>query len=323
MDHYFVFKSLGYHGLEPSYILLLQVLYANQTGSIKESRSFSIQRGVKQGDILSSILFNCALDVVFEDWKSLLENEGLYVETMHDRLTNTRYADDILLYARSLNKLEHMISLLLIELQKSGLRPNFEKAKILHSSSADEGANYDHIDIDGNFIRVTHPEGYHRYLWRYLSLSSTKGVDIEFAHRLQQALGIFHKHRKVILNSHVGLKKRLKFSDACVTPVIIFALVVPPMTKQKLQKLDIIQRKMLRRIVGGRRVDGETWCETSIRMNNHLQHAQQQYNCRKWSSAYAQRQWDCVLHVLKVDSNSWARIVAKYTSAKKRPRCNL
>ena len=92
-----LFKALGYHGLQPPYIALLQCLYSHQTGSVGESEAFNILRGVKQGDVLSAIFFNCVLDIFFDIWKSKLQYEGIMVEDENYRLTNTRYADDILL----------------------------------------------------------------------------------------------------------------------------------------------------------------------------------------------------------------------------------
>ena len=49
------------------------------------------------------------------------------IEDTSSRLTNTRYADDILLYAKSLEELTKITDLLLGELQKIGLRLNSDK----------------------------------------------------------------------------------------------------------------------------------------------------------------------------------------------------
>ena len=95
-------------------------MFIYQTESANGSSSFSIKRGVKQGDILSAILFNCVLDLAFDAWKSRLTDEGIFIATGM-RLTNSRYADDVLIYARSLPELEQMTTILLEELEKIGL----------------------------------------------------------------------------------------------------------------------------------------------------------------------------------------------------------
>ena len=53
------------HGVAQEYIILLQQPNSMQIGSVEDSE-FNIKLGVKQGDVLSSILFNCTLDLAFE-----------------------------------------------------------------------------------------------------------------------------------------------------------------------------------------------------------------------------------------------------------------
>lgn len=66
---------------------------------------FNIQKGVRQGDPLSPVLFNCALEEVFRrlNWT----NEGIDING--SRLNNLRYADDITLIATNLPQLKNML----------------------------------------------------------------------------------------------------------------------------------------------------------------------------------------------------------------------
>ena len=105
IDHHALLHSLRLHGIDEGYCTLLHLLYGGQYGSVHGSSSFSVLRGVKQGDVLSAILFNCPFDLTFDKWKRRLSHEGLYVGYSLERLTNTRYADDVLLYAKSLSEL--------------------------------------------------------------------------------------------------------------------------------------------------------------------------------------------------------------------------
>ena len=59
-----------------------------------------------------------------------LVHHGILLAPDAERLTNIRYADDVMLYAKSLEELHDMLSMLIEELQKIGLRLNSDKTKI-------------------------------------------------------------------------------------------------------------------------------------------------------------------------------------------------
>ena len=166
------------------------------------------------------------------------------------------------------------------ELNKVGLQLNADKSEILHISYQDEDANRDFCEIHGEFVKILHGNASHKYLGRTLSLSASTRTDTEFDFRCQQAWASFHKHKKVILNKHVSLEKRLRFFDVCVSSVILFGLVTFPLIKQKLKFMDQLQRKMMRRIVGWSRIENEPWRDTMIRMNGCLTEAEQRYRCQ-------------------------------------------
>ena len=81
---------------------------AKGPGSAQGGRSFSIKRRVKQHDIISPMLFNAGLEHAMRNWKQKLRNHGLHVRKQ-ERFTNVRFADDIMLYAKSCNQLIHML----------------------------------------------------------------------------------------------------------------------------------------------------------------------------------------------------------------------
>ena len=74
---------------------------------------FEIKKGTKQGDPLSSLLFNTVLQSSLKEitqrWQKK-KGMGIYPSDHdHDCLTNLRFADDVLLFATSKDQLQKML----------------------------------------------------------------------------------------------------------------------------------------------------------------------------------------------------------------------
>ena len=85
---------------------------------------FEIKKGTKEGDPLSSLLFNTILQKALEDdilrWQKK-KGMGIYQsDNYHDCLTNMRFADDVLLFASSKEQLQKNVMRIQEEYGKSG-----------------------------------------------------------------------------------------------------------------------------------------------------------------------------------------------------------
>ena len=94
---------------------------------------FNISRGVQQGDVLSPLLFNCALESVMKRWEEKLRDHGWDVlsRMRTQRLTSVRYADDFMLFTKSSVEAVDMVKLLQEELRRAGLDMNAKNTQVL------------------------------------------------------------------------------------------------------------------------------------------------------------------------------------------------
>ena len=90
-----VFDALKVQGVPYAYLKLIASLYHGQVGLV-QGRQFPI----KQRDVLSPLLFNAGLEHAMRKWKLRIQHCGLHCGH-NELLTNVRYADDLMLYARS------------------------------------------------------------------------------------------------------------------------------------------------------------------------------------------------------------------------------
>ena len=96
--------------------LPLEKIYKDQKASVQtdeESEIFDIQKGSKQGDPLSSLLFNTVLQYALKNvvlkWQRK-KGMGIYLSDQErDCLTNLRFADDVMLFATSKGQVQNMM----------------------------------------------------------------------------------------------------------------------------------------------------------------------------------------------------------------------
>ena len=120
-----------------------------------------MQRGVKQGGTLSAILFNCILDIAFDEWYASLRDEKIFIVHGLARFTNTRYADDVFLYAKSFEEFVSMKESLMIALQRIGLILNTQKTKILLCNPSMDESTLNFVEIGDGFVKVFNDNEFH------------------------------------------------------------------------------------------------------------------------------------------------------------------
>ena len=72
--------------------------------------------------------------------------------------------------------------------------------------------------------------------------------------------------------------------------------------------MDRLQRKMVRRIIGWRRIPGEEWKDTMRRMKCRVEYAKNLHNFEDWSQKYARNLWNYALHLSTGHPHKWARL---------------
>ena len=245
-------------------------------GVLSDTHSFTISRGVRQGDVLSPLLFNVVLDEALSNWKGTIGGMGLALSIASDveLLTNVRYADDLLLFAKSEQECSRMLSCLMDALAGLGLELNAKKTKIftteppLHSKADPQTVKCGAVDVE--FIAT---DEVHKYLGRAFSGDLRRRASSALKHRNNCAWMKWNHLRESLVDRRVNVKLRLRLFDAVISPTVLYGLDTAAMTASMLDSLDALQRQMLRRVVGRNTFVPDDWAENGRRLKARVEAA--------------------------------------------------
>ena len=137
VDHHKVWKILQEMEIPDHLTCLLRNLYAGQEGTVRTGHGttdwFQIGKGVCQGCILSPCLFNLSAEYIM--WNARLDEAQAGIKIAGRSINNLRYADDTTLMAEREEELKSLLMKVKEESEKTGLKLNIEKMKIMASSS--------------------------------------------------------------------------------------------------------------------------------------------------------------------------------------------
>ena len=115
----------------------LRNLYAGQEASVRTEHGttdwFQIEKGVRQGCILSPCLFNLYAEYIMRN--AGLNEAQAGIKVAGRNINNLRYVDDTTLMAESEEELESLLMTVKEESEKAGLKLSIQRTKIMASGS--------------------------------------------------------------------------------------------------------------------------------------------------------------------------------------------
>ena len=132
---------------------LLRNLYAGQEATVRTGHGttdwFQIGKGVRQGCISSSCLFNLYAEYIMRN--AGLEETQAGIKAARKIINNLSYADDTTLMADSEQELKSLLMKVKEESEKVGLKLNIQKMKIMASGPI---TSWERWGNSGNSVRL-------------------------------------------------------------------------------------------------------------------------------------------------------------------------
>ena len=358
INHDKLWQTLKEQHVPSAYIKLLQELYAQQDATVKtdqHSRRFNIKRGVKQGDPLSSLLFNALLEHMFKRLKLRWTTDRFGIQLAHaanTRLTNLRFADDVLLIGRTKAAITLMLTDVYDLALDYGLELHPDKTYILYNDS--KGTNRTSrapVNIRGHTVQVLPFDSSTKYLGRLFTFNDYHTTEVH--NRIACAWRKFHALRNELTSRRYPLRTRLRLFDGTITPTVLYACTSWTLTDDLATTLQRTQRRMLRLIVGTPRRnhqpsrctneqatmhpsattgthelladtnkdDLEPWVDFIKRATHIAEATISKQNISQWTTAYLRRKWRWAQRLTTVPDNRWCRLITKWkpTTTEHRP----
>ncbi len=288
LKHEFLINTLRSQGAPARLTALIHDMYTNLKARIiteRPGRYFPVNRGVKQGDPLSPMLFNAALQEIFK--KLHWESKGISINGKF--LNNLRFADDVALIAKKREELEIMILELDEVGKKAGLKINFEKTKIL-SNTRGGGENAGLIIGDQKIEEVEEI----KYLGQIISFK--KNINLELNARIASTWKKFWA-LKNILKGKFSRKHKGQILNGCVFPTLSYGCQTWALSKADEVKIQKLQNNMERAILGIKLKDKVKISEIKSKMKFNL----------NFLHAIRRLKWDWAGHVARLENNKRAK----------------
>ena len=154
VKHNMLWQTLEAMKFNPRLIQLIKSLYERQQSAVRfegeTSEWFSIQKGVRQGCILSPHLFSLYTEDIMREVEDDPRHENYKEPTIQGlQLRDLRYADDTVLMSTTPDGLEQLINAVKDHSEKKGLMLNVKKTKIMDIDKCEKEAK---ISVDDEQI---------------------------------------------------------------------------------------------------------------------------------------------------------------------------
>lgn len=230
-------------GMNPKDLNIIKNLYWNQTAVLRvdggHTDQIKILRGVRQGCILSPILFNVYSEYIFREALDNIQ-EGITINGA--KLNNIRYADDTIMFADSLQGLQKLMDRVTEISSQYGLEMNINKTKLLVVSKRN-------ITEDNLYINQNRIQRVKQYTYLGTIINENWDNSQEIRCRIETARSVFIKMSSLFKSHNLNLNMKLRLLRCYVFSVLLYGVETWTLNKETTKRLEAFELWLYRRIL--------------------------------------------------------------------------
>lgn len=241
VDRNLLWQIMAQYGVSEHLISLCKSLYSNCRTTVKTSygtsNPFEVTTGVRQGCVLSPLLFIIYIDSISRNAKPTEEN----------KIKELLFADDQALIADTKRKLQLHLESLNQECKQSNMRINTEKTEVMAIGRRRKNIN---ITIENTIIRQAKE-------FKYLGTTFTEDgkIDEEINIRCSKANQVLGQLAPLLQNKAIPMSTKRHLIQSIFIPILCYQCQTWSLTTTHQRKLVSTEMRCLRKAAGVTRRD--------------------------------------------------------------------
>lgn len=259
IDRESLFQILEEQGLDRKTLAIIKETLTNTKSKVKfmgeVSEPFEIKTGVRQGDGLSPLLFNCVLEKVIREWRrqkqTLKIDQPIKLGRTNIKIDCLAFADDLAILTHDIAAAQKQIELLKEIAEKVGLQISFEKTKYM---TCDKSGTPFLKTKYGKIQRVSH--------FKYLGETIMENGLEKIANKIRcQKMEIALRLTQNIYNKKsLSRNTKLRHYNTVIKPECLYGAETLILNRKKdIEDIDKKERKIVRKILGPKLINNTTY----------------------------------------------------------------
>ena len=285
-----LWNILRYYGIPEKLVSLIIALYENTECCVRthegNTRYFHIMSGVKQGCVLSPLLFVLVIDYVLRDCTGF----GIQI-CDNKRLADLDFADDITLMEANKERLQDLLEVIREKASLLGLKINSDKTKSMATSDSPLG-----LKCGDNTVEQVVD-------FRYLgsTVERTGSSEKEVQSRIGQASGAFNRLKPVWRSKKYSLKLKMRLFNSNVISALLYSCECWKLNQHQEKRILAFENNCLRRIL-------------NINWRDHITNQTVRSISRQplVTDVIRQRRWRYLGHVIRMAGDRLPRTVLEW-----------